>query len=73
MLFYVQTGRISSTQHASSHKEAAIKFIKKQKQFGKFTIVSLEKITEENSSSFMFFCTQTILEECDKGMKLVSV
>jgi hypothetical protein len=71
MLFYVQTAEVSSTQIAKSHKEAAIKFIKKQRQFGKFTIVSSEKIVMENSSSFMFFCTQNLLQECDKGMKVI--
>ena len=72
MLYYVQTGDISTTQYAADHKQAAIKFIKKQDKFGKFTIVSTEKITNENSSSFMFFCTQSLIDECDKGMKLVT-
>lgn len=72
MLFYVQTGNISTTQIAQNHKEAALAFLKKQKEFGRFTIVSLKEIIEENSSVHMFFCTKTLLEECDKQMKIVN-
>ena len=73
MLYYVQTGSINVSLNATSHKQAAMRVVRKEKNLGKFVIVGLEKIESENSSSSqMFFHTELLLdEECSYTMKII--
>lgn len=73
MIFYVQTGNISVALNATSHKQAAMRVVRKEKNLGKFVIVGLEEIKIENSSgSHMFFHTDSLIdEECSCSMKIV--
>lgn len=73
MLFYVQSGSINVTMPAHSHKQAAMRVVRKEKNLGKFVIVGLEEIKEENSTSQMFFHTESLINENDKClMKIVN-
>jgi hypothetical protein len=73
MLFYVQSGSINVTLLAHSHKQAAMRIVRKEKDLGKFVIVGLEEIKEDSASSQMFFHTDSLLNEKDKClMRLVN-
>jgi hypothetical protein len=73
MLYYVQTGSINVTLLAHSHKQAAMRVVRKEKDLGKFVIVGLEEISEDNSSSQMFFHTDSLMSESDECLlKLVN-
>lgn len=73
MIFYVQTGNVNLSLCATSHKQAAMRVVRKEKNLGKFVIVGLEKIDSENSSSSqMFFHTDSLIgEQCSCSMKIV--
>jgi hypothetical protein len=72
MIYYVQTGSVATTQQANSHKQAAIRVVKKHKEIGKFIIVGTEEIkNDESSKSQMFFSTESLLDECKCCMRLV--
>jgi|688.fasta_scaffold298994_2 hypothetical protein len=73
MLYYVQTGSLSIALNATSHKQAAMRAIRKQNNLGKFVIVGLEEIGQDNSSdSQMFFHTESLMDEdASCMMKLV--
>lgn len=73
MIFYVQTGSVSVVLSASSHKQAAMRVVRKEKNLGKFVIVGLEEINSEISSgSHMFFHTDSLMDEEDScSMKII--
>lgn len=72
MLYYVKTGSVDSSIHASSPRQAAIKTLSANNldDFGICTIVSGEEINEYNIESHIFFLTENILLECN--MRLVN-
>jgi hypothetical protein len=73
MLFYVKSGSINVTLLAHSHKQAAMRIVRKEKDLGKLVIVGLEEINEDSSSSQMFFHTDSLINENDEClMKLVN-
>jgi len=72
MLYHVQTGSVVTTQNASSHKQAAMRVVRKHKEIGKFIIVGTEEIKDDESSkSQMFFHTESLLDECKSSMKFI--
>lgn len=72
MIYYVQTGSVATTQLASSHKQAAMRVIRKHKEIGKFIIVGTEEIkNDESSKSQMFFSTESLLDDCKCCLKFV--
>ncbi len=65
MLYYVRTGSVDTTQYASSHKQAAVKTLKKFENFGMYVIVGVHDIDDDTQrGSQMFFHTDSLLEEC---------
>lgn len=64
MLYYVRTGDISISTKANSPKEAAIFAIKHSEETpGVCVIVSEDKIIEEQSDSYTYFFTDSIIDE----------
>ena len=73
MLYYVQTGNINISLLANSHKQAAMRVVRKEKNLGKFVIVGLEEIKEESSKSHMFFHTESLIDEdCECSIKITN-
>ena len=73
MLYYVKTGVVSVRLEANSPKHAAIQTVSINdfSDLGICTIVSENKISEDNSNEHTFFLTENILSECTL-MRLVS-
>jgi hypothetical protein len=74
MLFYIKCGNLDTCQYAACHKQAAIDFIKENEEceFGKFVLVGLEEISEDSDCGrMMFFSTDALILERDRGMRLV--
>lgn len=62
MLYYVRSGDLDESAHANSHKQAAIKAIKRSNQeLGVCIIVSESEVIDGNSFCFL---TEDIMAEC---------
>ena len=63
MLYYVQTGDISTSTMADSPRQAAIQAIKYSEEMpGVCVIVSKEEILKEYSDSHFYFFTDSIMD-----------
>lgn len=68
MLYYVKTGLIDTSLHATSHRQAAVKALSKSREeCGVCVVVSDREIEEDNAHRNVYFLTESILE-----MRLVS-
>lgn len=65
MLYFVQTGDISTSMTAASPRQAAIQAIRKSNESpGQCVIVSDREIVEDDPEGHFYFFTESIMEEC---------
>lgn len=66
MLYYVRTGDLDCTAHATSHRHAAIKAVRNcGKDLGVCLVVNEREIKEGDESGNVYFLTENILEDCE--------
>lgn len=70
MLYYVKTGDVDTSLYAESHKQAALKTIINNNNYGFCVVVSEEEI-DQDFSKHIYFSTERLLEECGPRMRLV--
>lgn len=63
MLYYIQSGDIDTSTFAKSPREAAVFVVKNFSGYGQCMVVSEEEIFEEQSESYVYFLTESIMEE----------
>lgn len=70
MLYYVQSGDINTSSVASTPRQAALDAMRRSSRYGECIVVSEEEIGDDQSDSYIYFLTESLMEE-HLGMRLV--
>ena len=60
MLFYVSCSEKQTTIQSKTHKDAALKYVTENKDYGQIICVSDQEITYNNSDSQVFFLADAL-------------
>ena len=71
MIYHVYSGSCAVMQNASTPKEAALRVAREYENLGEFLVVSEEEINEGSTYSQIFFCTKTLITECNSMMRAI--
>lgn len=70
MLYYIQSGEINTSAVASTPRQAALDALRHSSEYGECVIVSEEEIDGNQSDSYIYFLTESLMED-HLSMRLV--